>query len=420
MPSILITILLVVGLCATAVGQTWKLIPTPATSKLPRVVVLPNNVLAFAHITGIDVRINKFAPWQRTLTTYNILDLQGADKLYASGGEGSAFLYKSDFLGSNWTNIARDSIAKPYVTRLAIRSPEYLLAQGSKFGGDEPWLYGSTDEGASWGSVSSAPPPYFWGMVADTGSSVYGYNAVWGFYRSTDNGATWTSSISGITTTTFNGLAMNHLGHLFIPSSNGKIFRSIDKGRSWQSATGAFSDSIDLKSIAIAASGEIYVYAKSATQSTVEVSINDGITWNQVGESITWRNVLDEVSCMAATPSGGVVILYGDDLYTNDVSITTDVQPAPSTTPSSFLLHQNSPNPFNPVTTLRYDVIRLGHVCVTVFDLFGRVVSTLVDEVQPPGTYAVVWNGDGHPSGVYFYRMVAGDFTQTKKMVLMK
>ena len=78
-------------------------------------------------------------------------------------------------------------------------------------------------------------------------------------------------------------------------------------------------------------------------------------------------------------------------------------------TPDEFRLLQNFPNPFNPTTTIRYDIKTKGNVELKVFDLLGREITTLVNESQTPGTYEVVFDASTMPSGVYYYKMQAGD-----------
>ena len=94
-------------------------------------------------------------------------------------------------------------------------------------------------------------------------------------------------------------------------------------------------------------------------------------------------------------------------------------------TPKAYRLAQNFPNPFNPVTTIRYDVREKGLVSIKVFDVSGRLVRTLVDEVREPGSHAAIWNGwnnEGRQaaSGIYFCRMEAGDFRAVRKLVLLR
>jgi len=108
------------------------------------------------------------------------------------------------------------------------------------------------------------------------------------------------------------------------------------------------------------------------------------------------------------------------------VTSPTDVQEIPTEQlPSTFSLLQNYPNPFNPSTVIEFTVPQRGHVEITVYNLLGQRVNTLVDEPLPPGVYRTVWYGrdeSGHyvATGIYFYRLLAGDFVATKKMVLLK
>jgi subtilisin family serine protease len=88
--------------------------------------------------------------------------------------------------------------------------------------------------------------------------------------------------------------------------------------------------------------------------------------------------------------------------------------------PQSYALHQNFPNPFNPSTMIEYALPEASFVTLTVYNVLGEEVATLASGDHAPGTFEVRWEVSGMPSGVYFYRLTAGDFVQTKKMVLMR
>jgi alpha-amylase len=88
--------------------------------------------------------------------------------------------------------------------------------------------------------------------------------------------------------------------------------------------------------------------------------------------------------------------------------------------PDKFVLMQNYPNPFNPVTNISFDIPERIQVEVKVFDILGREVAVIVDEFMEPGTYRYQFNSYGLPSGIYFFRLSAGSFTDVKKMVLLK
>ena len=91
-----------------------------------------------------------------------------------------------------------------------------------------------------------------------------------------------------------------------------------------------------------------------------------------------------------------------------------------SVLPTVFKLYQNYPNPFNPTATIRYDLPQNSKVNIKIYDLLGRQVKQLVDEFKQAGSYTVNFDGTNLASGVYFYRIEAGKFVESKKMVLVK
>ncbi len=88
--------------------------------------------------------------------------------------------------------------------------------------------------------------------------------------------------------------------------------------------------------------------------------------------------------------------------------------------PINYDLSQNYPNPFNPSTTINFVIPKSSFVNLSVYDILGRKVSTLINEEKTAGIYKVEFNAINLPSGIYFYKIKAGSFVQTKKMVLMK
>jgi hypothetical protein len=99
---------------------------------------------------------------------------------------------------------------------------------------------------------------------------------------------------------------------------------------------------------------------------------------------------------------------------------TTNVRPADLAIPNALQLQQNYPNPFNPSTTIEYSIADEGQVMLKIFDILGREVAELVNEVKSPGTYSVSFDGLRLASGVYIYQLSAADFVQARKMVLVK
>ncbi|MEK9136423.1 MAG: T9SS type A sorting domain-containing protein, partial [Bacteroidota bacterium] len=88
--------------------------------------------------------------------------------------------------------------------------------------------------------------------------------------------------------------------------------------------------------------------------------------------------------------------------------------------PKEFSLNQNYPNPFNPSTAISYQIASPTHVSLKVFDVLGKEVASLVNEVKPAGKYEATWDAGDIASGMYFYRIEAGSFTSVRKMMLLK
>ena len=107
---------------------------------------------------------------------------------------------------------------------------------------------------------------------------------------------------------------------------------------------------------------------------------------------------------------------YGSKL----VDIVTGVRQEEQNQPVRFTLLQNFPNPFNNATTIRYTLPKSSSVILKVYDLLGQKITTLVNQLKQPGEYTATWNAEGMPSGVYFYRLQAGEFVDVKKLVLMR
>jgi len=100
--------------------------------------------------------------------------------------------------------------------------------------------------------------------------------------------------------------------------------------------------------------------------------------------------------------------------------LVTPVSGNQNETPGSFYLQQNYPNPFNPLTTIKFGIVKSGIVQIRVYDAAGRIVDELVNNGYTPGSYEIKWDASKYSSGIYFYSIVTNEFTQTKKMVLVK
>ncbi|MCX6165356.1 MAG: T9SS type A sorting domain-containing protein [Ignavibacteriae bacterium] len=153
----------------------------------------------------------------------------------------------------------------------------------------------------------------------------------------------------------------------------------------------------------------------SPYSSSIKRTTNGGDNWvdlNEVAHGINSFHFLDsnvgyaagDLGVILKTTNGGAVWVSNN---------TQEI-------PKSFELFQNYPNPFNPTTNIKYQITNSKLVTLRVYDILGKEIATLVNEKKTAGIYEVTFNGSNFASGVYFYRIQAGDFVQVKKMVLIK
>jgi hypothetical protein len=145
-------------------------------------------------------------------------------------------------------------------------------------------------------------------------------------------------------------------------------------------------------------------FGLNATRQAIKVGIQkdstNGLSWLEAGDYI------DRI------PPNGSSILF---LPSTSTGITDMMN-----VPTRFSLEQNYPNPFNPTTTITFVVESYGYTSLRIYDVLGREVATLVSREQLRGTHKVVWDASHFASGIYFYRLSTGEFSQIKKMILLK
>ncbi len=130
----------------------------------------------------------------------------------------------------------------------------------------------------------------------------------------------------------------------------------------------------------------------------------------------------DNDLAIATTLESAIVILPNISDEENPTAIDNDID---GTLPSSFNISQNYPNPFNPVTAIEYNLYSRSQVTIEIFDILGRKILTLIDDIKPAGKYRINWDGRDSSNrsvatGIYFYRFRAGDYIDTRKMILIK
>jgi hypothetical protein len=192
----------------------------------------------------------------------------------------------------------------------------------------------------------------------------------------------------------------------------------------------ALEFAVKWSAIKLSSSDSVHVGVDSVFGCGINVHDNDG---HSRQASITWAAALLDHIWDTPKLLGTVKFLAGNQLsfiaknnmtgltnpYKYDGTDPTGVRET-QVVPTEFSLMHNYPNPFNPTTIISYSIPSNSHVRLTVYDILGRQVAVLVDEVEVAGVYKVNFNGQNYASGVYFYRLEAGSHTATQKMMMLK
>jgi len=339
--------------------------------------------------------------------------------LYAVTDSG---IFLSSNNGTNWSSINGGVMDTVYPFSL-IQSGSNLVVSTEKNG-----IYYSSNNGASWENVSGFDPQLD-PLLSVIGSHIFSESAN-GMYLSSDNGKNWIQLNDfssngegyyvGIVSSDSTLFAVSEPVPLIsdpLVSSPGYLCRSTDNGKTWYPVTTTgvplvyfFSPIYSL----VTYGSDIFL----VFDNVVFASSDDGNNWNDISDGLP----SSEITAFFVNDSSIFAGIYGSGIWRLPLSdiITAVKQPTLPSSPKSFVLWQNYPNPFNPSTIIGYDIPNLSHVTMNVYDVLGRKVETLVDNEKLPGHYQVTFNASRLPSGVYFYRLTAGSFVQTKKLIVIK
>jgi photosystem II stability/assembly factor-like uncharacterized protein len=290
----------------------------------------------------------------------------------------------------------------------------------------------TTDGGAVWTSQPSGTggdlrAVYF--SDANTGVAVGSYpttgNGV--IVRTTDGGTTWwdqpldpaqgVTSFSGLQCLSFSdasrGTAVGSGGIILRTKSGGAVWKYQQSGTSTYSYLQSVCFTDTNTGTAVGGGYDSF----SNPFSIILRTTNGGEAWTTQSGGTT--HFLYGV-CFTDFNKGTAVGEHGTILRTTTGGVTwVDVEKKPGG-PAEFTVSQNYPNPFNPTTTIRYELPGTSNVRLSIFDMLGREVTVLVDERNQPGVHEVQFNASGLSSGEYFYRLQAGAFIQTKKLLLIR
>lgn len=230
------------------------------------------------------------------------------------------------------------------------------------------------------------------------------FNGCWGVYPYFPSGR-WIGSDmqTGLYVLSFNGLAPRIRSPLLVPVNGDTLVGGVATTFRWRAATNQNEDPHYY---------ELHIWGPGLD--TLLKTRDTSLTFTpsasmQNGQTYRWHVwIKDEFTEVSSQDTFQLVYR----------SSSTDVKP--DGTVQEFRLLQNYPNPFNPATRITFTIHRMGSVRLSVYDVLGREVATLVNEVKSPGTYDVQWDASGQPSGIYFYKMEAGNLSAVRKMAFIR
>lgn len=421
--------------------------------------LLVNGASLFAGAYGsVYLSMNDGASWSRAndgIINTSISALADFGTGLLAGDDGVLLTTDS---GNQWATV--DSVA-PYVSAFVKIGSNVLAAM--RFA---PGILRSTDNGETWTVLDSGTTSDLFTCLA-TFPSGSGETDILagdaqkgnGVFLSTDNGATWTQENSGLSNTWIYSLvALTNSGgttEIFAGTQNGGLFLSTDGGRSWT------LQSMDLSKLIVFSMATIGSRLFAGTNGGVYVSTDNGVKWSAAGPSeayittlavsgtnlfaggqydaystggvflstdygSTWTSVDSgmtntDISTLAAGRSNLYAGTYGSGVWSRPLKqMITAVETGPGGVPATFSLSQNFPNPFNPATTIRFTLENSSRVTLSVYDALGQRVEYRNYGTMGQGSHEKSLNMSRFSSGVYFYRIQAGSYSATRKMLLLK
>ena len=248
-------------------------------------------------------------------------------------------------------------------------------------------------------------------MYATAGSQIF---------RSTDGGYNFTNVTSGTPARTITSVSIHPDSSdvaivTFSGFGTGKIYKTTNNGTSWENISGNIPDSPvnDGMIYYPGFSTNIYIVA---TDVGVFISNNWGLAYTELSDGLPNTVAMHlDYNAMSNKLRIGT---HGRGVY--ETEILTSISNIGNSVPVTHALRQNYPNPFNPATKIQFDIPKASFVKLTVFDMLGREIDQLVNTNLTPGTYEVTYNIKNSNSGIYFYRLETNDFSETKKMIVVK
>jgi photosystem II stability/assembly factor-like uncharacterized protein len=360
-----------------------------------------------------------------------VIEALDSNRAWVSGGTGK--IWATSDAGATWNVKTYSGPQAPVIIGMQFVSQTTGFALGNPPSAQGAFVVlRTTDEGETWAHLPVEPFATDFDKTGYTGFHWTDERHGWigtnrsKVLRTADGGQTWKVSYPGLWIDFSTAAKPFSLG--FSDSLHGLAFhpfpflwRTTDGGSTWLE--------VPNENIVVASDGGIAAISGRnqvwrAANDIVYGSIDGGASWRRestypltgmishIGQ-VSWiQNGTLHASAYAVTSTGEILRRQDD--------VIDGAPPSDAPRAREWALSQNFPNPFNPSTEIQYTIHDRQSTSIKIFDLLGREVASLVNEVKAPGQYSVTWNASGMASGVYFCRMRAGEFVQTIRLMLLK
>jgi len=403
-------ILFTISLFHTSLLAQWLQQTLPVSGQINDLVFL-NKDTGFAALDNSNFLRTTNGGTNWTLTSnFRILVLNKIDSVTAYGmGVVNSKIYRTFNGGTTWDSV----------------SPAGSMCWISFISRDTGWIstlggiYKTTNGGTSAVFISnqqSCGKLTF--LKTKYGNENYGWVINSGLFKTTNSGVNW-SNITGISINAINLFFLNKdTGWVTErpPADNYKILFTTNAGVNWITQ---YTNSISISYLFFVTF--LKGWCGTDTSNTILATVNGGLTWGKqtipiinsghtffVDSLVGWTSNGFNFNNLAKTTNGGGNITY------------SAVEPISNEIPNYYTLKQNYPNPFNPVTIIEFSLPKRSLVKLIIYDVLGRVIEVIANEELSAGTYKASWNAEKYSSGLYYYKLITENYTETRKMVLLK
>lgn len=418
--SVLAIIAILISFQSTVISQfSWSEQSSGVTTQLTSVSAIDVNHAWICGYAGVVLRTTNGgtnwvsvtgAPIPNTLNLHCIYAIDSITALVGGSSATSAFIFRTSNAGASWQQVFTQ--AGGFINSIIMGTPQAGFMMGDPVGGR--WtLFGTITAGLTWDSTNFYLPQN--GSEAGWNNSMY-YESNNGVWFGTNNTRIYKTSNLLLWIPQPTPGQLNSYALWFRNSNEGMtgdtaLLYTSNGGTTWGNAGASLPGTGNMAGITAIAN--LWIVVRQTT--AIYIGISNGINWNTsyTAPAGNYRHITKQrnnQNIFGVRTNGGI---------TKGVYLT-GIQPVSNVMPDNFELRQNYPNPFNPVTNISFDISNSNFVSLVVYDVLGREVETLVNENLNPGKYNVNYDASRLTSGVYYYKLTAGNFFETKKMILSK